>query len=117
MPQIETFKYHTTSERPAITYWYRVNRTLIDFSTGYTFTVVVTTLDGETTLITKTSGITGAAGSGTETDGTPNLTVTWGAGELAALTAGESYKATLTPTLTAGALDYEPVVFVLDMMP
>ena len=49
---------------------------------GYTFALKVKPLDDSATLITKTAGITGDAGTGTENDGTPNLTVSWAAGEL-----------------------------------
>jgi hypothetical protein len=49
--------------------------TLIDFSTGYTFQLLlVNTTDG-TIALTKTTNITGAATS-------PNVTAAWAAGEL-----------------------------------
>lgn len=46
---------------------------IFDFSTGWTFTLKIG-VPGETAVLTKTSGITGAAGS-------PNVTIVWAAGE------------------------------------
>ena len=61
---------------------------LVDFSTGYTFSVVV----GRRSAVefTKSSGLTGAAGSGdgSEPADVPNLTVQWSASDLGALTPG-----------------------------
>jgi len=57
--------------------WYRKVSgvdTLIDFSSGYTFQVLLVNRDG-TIALTKTSGITGAATA-------PNVTVAWASGEL-----------------------------------
>lgn len=67
--------------------WWEVNGALIDFSQpGYTYTLTVASVKDPTTLIfTKTSGFTGAAGSGGEgqSGAVPNLTVSWSAvGEL-----------------------------------
>lgn len=74
--------YHKNAERPAAKLWlFDDDGTLIDFSSGYTFSFKVGT-NGSTAVLTKTSNITGAAGSGTEPTGTPNVTVTWTAGEL-----------------------------------
>ena len=47
---------------------------VIDFSTGWTFTAKLG-IPGDDAIVTKTSGITGAATA-------PNLTVTWATGEL-----------------------------------
>lgn len=61
--------------------WYDRNGDLIDFSTGWTFSVKVGQV-GSAALFTKSSGITGAA-----TD--PNVTVAWAtSGELNSLSAG-----------------------------
>lgn len=75
--------YATTAERPALDLWILdKDGTLIDLSSGYTFTVKIGG-PGSTALLTKTSGITGAAGSGVEPTGTPNLVIAWTTGELA----------------------------------
>lgn len=50
---------HRNDEHPAWVATVTVNGTTIDYSTGYTFTVLL--LNGATTALTKTSGITGAA--------------------------------------------------------
>lgn len=77
--------YYRTAERPDIQLWLTDRTgTLIDFSSGYTFAFKVGT-PGTAALFTKTTGITGAAGSGTETSGTPNVTIQFTAGELDSL--------------------------------
>lgn len=77
-----TLRYHAGAARPALELWLQDDDgNLIDFSSGYTFTLVIEDND-ETALLTKTTGITGAAGSGVEPTGTPNVTVAWTAGEL-----------------------------------
>lgn len=79
----DTFKYHKTAERPAAELWIKDDDgTLINFLSGYTFSFKIGT-PGSAALLTKTTGIAGAAGSGSEPDGTPNVTITWSAGELA----------------------------------
>jgi hypothetical protein len=56
--------------------WNDTNGTLIDFSSGYTFTLEISR--NGTIVASKTSGITGAATS-------PNVIIDWAAGEVAAL--------------------------------
>jgi hypothetical protein len=93
--------YVKTSERPALElWWFDDDGTLVDFSSGYTFSLKVGTR-GTTALLTKTTNIAGAAGAGVEPTGTPNVVVTWAAGELA-IAAG-TYLAQLTAT--TGGLD------------
>lgn len=75
-------------------FWLDQPGNLIDFSSGYTWSAKIT--DGVSTLLTKTAGIVGAAGSGTNPTGTPNVTITWASGELA-VTPGD-YTLELTPT-------------------
>jgi len=80
--------YYRTAERPDIRLWLLDdNGTLVDYSTGYTFTFKIG-IRGQAADLTKTTGITGAAGTGTETSGTPNVTIAFTAGELDALAAG-----------------------------
>lgn len=77
-----TLRYARSAERPALKLWLLdEDGTLIDFSSGYTFSFKIGSL-GTAALLTKTSGIIGAAGAGAEPTGTPNVTVTWTAGEL-----------------------------------
>lgn len=95
-----TIRYHSSAERPSLELWLEDDDgTLIDFSSGYTFSVKIGTIAA--TLLTKTTGITGAAGSGSEPSGAPNLTVAWTAGELD-ITPG-AY--TLQVTATTSGLD------------
>lgn len=60
--------------------WRDSSDALIDFATGHTFTVKVGR-PGSTALVTKTTGITGAATA-------PNVTIAWSTTDLASLTAG-----------------------------
>jgi hypothetical protein len=80
--------YHKTAERPDIKLWLLDDTgALIDFSSGYTFAFKLGKV-GSAADFTKTTGITGAAGSGSSPDGTPNVTVSFTAGELDNLAAG-----------------------------
>lgn len=77
-----TIAYVRGAELPNLQLWWRDQTgALIDFSTGWTFTVKIGRV-GSTAKKNKTSGITGAAGSGTSSNGTPNLVVAWATGEL-----------------------------------
>jgi hypothetical protein len=59
--------------------WWFVNGSLPDYTTGYTFEAKLYRADDplSTIIFTKTTGLTGAAGSGVQGDGTANLTVAW----------------------------------------
>lgn len=87
-------QYIEGSDLPDLAFaWFDGNKVLIDFSTGYTFELKIG-LRGRTALITKTTGITGAATS-------PNVTISWStSGELNALAAG-NYTGQLTAQRTA----------------
>lgn len=94
-----SLRYTRTAERPSLQLWLEDDDgTLIDFSSGYTFTFKIGAR-GETALLTKTSGITGAIGAGTEPTGTPNVTIAWAAGDLD-ITPG-AYRWQLTATTSA----------------
>ena len=81
--------YYKTAERPDLQFWLEDDAgNLVDFSSGYTFAFKIG-YRGSTATFTKTTGITGAAGSGTETSGTPNVTVTFSAGDLDSVSAGK----------------------------
>jgi hypothetical protein len=94
-----TVQYHSTADRPALELWvFDDDGTLIDFSASYTFVFKIGT-PGSAALLTKSSGIAGAAGSGVEPTGTPNVVITWVAGDLA-LTPG-NYTGQLTATTSS----------------
>ncbi len=79
-----TFEYIVGGELPAIKLWWVDDQdTLINFATGWTFTATISR--GGTDYVTKTTGITGAAGSGNPTSGAPNLTVTWADSEFSTI--------------------------------
>lgn len=74
-------QYYRGVTRPALQLWVReANGQLIDFSSGWTFEFKLG-ITGPAVL-TKTSGIAGAAGDGQEPNGTPNVVVTWSGTEL-----------------------------------
>lgn len=86
--------YKASAEDPDLKiWWYDDDDSLINL-VGYTLAMKIG--DGTTATLTKSSGITGAAGSGTEPSGTPNVVVQWDSGELN-LTPGQ-YVAELTAT-------------------
>lgn len=81
-------RYYRTAERPDLQLWLLdENEALVNLSAGYTFVFKLGT-EGATAAFTKTTGMTGAAGSGTESSGTPNLTLTFIAAELDNVPAG-----------------------------
>jgi hypothetical protein len=109
-----TLTFHRNAERPTLKLWLvDDNLTLIDFSVGYTFGFKIGAV-GATALLNKTSGITGAAGAGTEPVGTPNVTVAWAAGELN-ITPG-NYRWQLVAT--TGGLDrtFQGDITILDVV-
>jgi hypothetical protein len=74
--------YYRTAERPALQFWLEDEAgALIDFTTGYSF-VFKLGYEGAAAVFTKASGITGAAGSGTELAGIPNVTIAFTPDEL-----------------------------------
>lgn len=93
--------YYKNAEAPTLNlWWYSDDGTLVDFSSGVSGWQLKIGQYGETAVLTKTTGITGAAGSGTDPDGTPNVVVVWSAGDLN-VTPGH-YVLQLTATTTAG---------------
>lgn len=75
--------YHKNAERPVAGLWiFGDDGDLIDFSSGdWTFTLKIGN-PGQAALLTKSTGITGAAGAGVAPTGTPNIAITWAAGDL-----------------------------------
>jgi hypothetical protein len=110
-----TFRYVSGREFPSIRLWWVDDQdTLINFASGYTFSLTVSR--GSTTYITKTTGFTGAAGSGTPDSGTPNLTIAWNSGELdsGVLNAGV-YRIDLVATFTSSSKErFQTFTLVID---
>lgn len=71
------------AELPILRIWWEdEDGELVNFASGVTaWELKIGPLD-EPALLTKTSGIVGAAGSGTEDDGEPNVTATWAIDDL-----------------------------------
>ena len=106
--------YHKSAERPALKLWLLDDDgTLIDFSSGWTFSFKIGRL-GAAALLTKTTNITGGAGAGVEPTGTPNVLITWTAGELN-LTAG-IYEWQLTCTTSALDRVFAGRIQILDVV-
>lgn len=109
-----TISYHKGAERPSLGLWLvDDDGALVDFSTGYTFSFKIGT-PGTAATVTKTSGITGAAGAGSAPTGTPNVTVAWVADELD-ITAG---RYTWQLTCTSSSLDriYSGTFYIVDVV-
>ena len=68
--------------------WWTNCGDLIDFAMGWTFLVEIGQR-WQPAVISKTTGVTGGTGSGTEDNGVPNLVIEWDLGELDVLTPGE----------------------------
>lgn len=104
MPRIPTKTYTVGADLADLGMFIRENRTLIDLSGGYTYSLKVVTTPGATPEFTTITGFTGAVGSGVPPNGTPNLVKQWAtSGELNSLTGGVTYLAQLTITRTADA--------------
>ena len=72
---MSNYRYQASSELPDIPLdWRDYANAIIDYSTGWTFTVQLVDGAGAAT-VTKTTGIVGAATS-------PNVLIQWAAGEL-----------------------------------
>ena len=96
----QTLRYHTIDDLPDVKFWwFSEDGNLIDFSTGSPTWTFKIGLPGSSALVTKTSGITGAAGSGVQPTGTPNVTLVWTAGDLASVTPG-NYQWQLTARIS-----------------
>lgn len=97
------YAYRQDQELPAMAIeWLDSNGDVIDFSTGWTFTakVATKTIPG-TALITKTTGITGAATS-------PNVVIDWSTTDWSALapaTGGTVHVVHLTARRTSDSKD------------
>jgi len=81
-----TVEYLAGAELPSVPIvWLDTSDNVIDFSTGWTFTLKVG-VAGLPAVLTKTDGIAGANPVPTKESGAPNVTITWDAGELDDLT-------------------------------
>lgn len=114
------YAYRKDQELPALTVsWLDADGAVIDFSTGWTFTVKIALASAPTAvLVTKTTGITGAATA-------PNVTIDWSTTDWSTLTAtanGTAYVAHLYARRTADSKDRvfrpaDPITFRLYAAP
>jgi len=96
-----SYAYLTNQESPPMQFDWCGNEGPIDFSAGWTFSVKLTSLNSNTTVLTKSSNIVGRALM-------PNVVVFWSAGELAALTPGK-YRVYLTATSGSNDRVFNPL--------
>ena len=88
---VTTYNYKATDEDPSIALeWKDRDGNVIDLSTA-TFSVLLVDVNG-TTAVTKTQNVTGASTS-------PNVVISWDAGELAALSG--QYKLIVQATVSS----------------
>jgi len=108
-----SLRINKLAEAPSVALWWvDDDGDLIDFSSGYTFTLKLGQR-GQAAELTKTTGITGALGTGTEPSGVPNVTVAWSAGELADVTPG-LYEFELTARTGSSDRVLEDTIWVTD---
>ncbi len=89
-------EWHQGAELPTLDIWWTDHTgQLVDLSGADTIEVRIGQL-GEPAVLVKTTGITAGAGSGTEDDGTPNLSVQWAVDDLDL--APGMYRVTVTAT-------------------
>jgi hypothetical protein len=95
-----TYAYRSDQEDPAyVVEWSDRDGNLINFATGYTFTLKLVNVATGAVALTKTTNITGAATA-------PNISVAWAAGDLA-VTAG-SYWVKLVATASSRDRVFKP---------
>lgn len=94
-------EYFIGDELESLNVWWFSNGTLVDFSAAHTYEAKLVDSDG-TTVFTTTTGFTGAAGSGTQHEGTANLVKAWPTtGELNSVTVAGSYTLQVKATRTS----------------
>lgn len=106
---------YRTSDRPDLRLWLQDDAgTLINFASGYTFRFAIGAA-GSAATFTKTSGITGAAGAGVAPSGTPNVVISFTAGETDPLAKASNVRWELKAT--TGGLDryFEGTLTVRDV--
>ena len=105
MATIDTVFYTIGDELdPLNLWWVGGDGSLVDFSVAHTYSakLALASDPAGTAVFTKTTGFTGAAGSGSEGNGTPNLTVAWATtGELNTPTVAGLYVLQIVATRTS----------------
>lgn len=104
MSTIDSVDYYIGDELESLQLWWTANGALVDLSVAHTYSskLVLASDSTGTALFTKTTGFTGAAGSGTKASGVPNLTVAWAtSGELNAPTVAGLYVFQVVATRTS----------------
>lgn len=113
----KTFRYLEGDELGNLSlWWFDSAGALRDLSTASAFSVRLGR-PGEPAVFTKTSGVTGAAGSGAEPDGTPNLTINWTSADLGAVTVPSPqlsvrYRLFITATISGEQVSYPAELWV-----
>lgn len=101
-----TVEYFIGDELSTLGIWWFADDTLVDFSGAHTYSAkLYAASDSTKTNVfasAKTTNITGSAGSGTPTSGTPNLSIVWAtSGELNSVTTAGLYVLQIVATRTS----------------
>lgn len=107
-----SWAYRKDQEAPALTLtWKDYTGAVRDFSSGYTFTAKVALATAPTTIVlSKTTGITGAATA-------PNITVDWSTSDFSGLTADAAGTAYVVHLYARRTVDSKDAVFRPDSLP
>jgi hypothetical protein len=108
MSSIDTVDYTIGDELEPLQLWWTANGQLVDLSVAHTYSAKLAIASDTVTPPTnvfgsaKTTGFTGAAGSGTKGNGVPNLAVVWATtGELNTPTLAGLYLLQIVATRTS----------------
>lgn len=102
MSTIDTVEYTIGDELEPLQIWWTANGALVDLSVAHTYSSTLVRELTSAAVFTKTTGFTGAAGSGVKGAGVPNLTVAWAtSGELNAPTVAGRYVFQIVATRTS----------------
>jgi hypothetical protein len=109
--------YYKGAERPDIRLWLKDDDgTLVDFSVGVWTFVWKVGIPGSAAVFTKSTGITGAAGSGVAPTGVPNARLSFTAGELDSVTVGSRYHWQLRATTSSLDRIFAGTITFLDVI-
>lgn len=104
MSTVDSVEYFIGDELESLQLWWTANGSLVDLSVAHTYSskLVLGSDPAAAALFTKTTGFTGATGSGTKASGVPNLVVAWAtSGELNAPTVAGLYVFQIVATRTS----------------
>lgn len=113
MSLVDNVEYFIGDELETLQLWWTANGALVDLNVAHTYSskLILASDATATAIFTKTTGFTGATGSGTKASGVPNLTVAWATtGELNAPTVAGLYVFQIVATRTSDSKQRTGVV-------